>query len=136
MRSIAFTILLATGMTACSHGQDRAVATTDGAHKVISIEEFAGRPADIQLLDVRTPGEWQAGVIDGALLCNIYSPDFENCIAELNTSKPVYVYCAVGGRSANAAEKMKKLGFKVFDLRGGMDAWKAKGKSTVPCPNC
>jgi len=135
MRHVLLSILLALGLFSCSNGQDKPTAA-GGEHVVVTADEFAKRPDGAQLLDVRTPGEWRAGVIDGAMLCDIYSADFDECISELDPSRAVYVYCAVGGRSGNVAEKLRKKGFKVYDLRGGMDGWKAQDRPTVPCRKC
>jgi rhodanese-related sulfurtransferase len=135
MRYILLSILLAFGLFSCSNGQDKSTAAA-GERIVVTADEFAKRPDGAQLVDVRTPGEWRAGVIDGAMLCDIYSADFDERISGLDPSKPVYVYCAVGGRSGNAAEKLKAMGFKVYDLKGGMGAWKAQGKPTAPCLTC
>jgi rhodanese-related sulfurtransferase len=61
-----------------------------------------------------------------------YASDFAQKIAKLDKNRPVMVYCAAGGRSASAASQFKKLGFaKVYDLDGGMGAWKKAGKKTV-----
>ncbi len=84
-----------------------------------------------QIVDVRTPSEFKSGYIAGAKNINYYDDDFAQQIALLDKTKPVAVYCAKGGRSASAAEEFTKLGFsKVFDLQGGMSAWKAAGKKT------
>jgi len=87
----------------------------------------------VQLIDVRTPAEWQqTGVIEGARRINFNSPDFQAQVAQLDKNKPVIVYCASGGRSPQAAATMVKMGFKkVFDYVGGMNDWTAKGKKTV-----
>lgn len=85
-----------------------------------------------QVIDVRTPEEFKTGYIEGAKNINFYDKDFAQQIAKLDKTKPVMVYCAKGGRSASAAEQFAKAGFpKVFDLDGGMTAWKAAGKKTV-----
>jgi rhodanese-related sulfurtransferase len=87
--------------------------------------------AGIQIVDVRTPDEFKSGYIAGAKNINYYDDDFAQQIARLDKTKPVAVYCAKGGRSASAAEEFTKAGFpKVFDLQGGMSAWKAAGKKT------
>ena len=63
---------------------------------------------------------------------NIYEPSFETNLAKLDKEKPVAVYCKVGGRSGQAMAKMQELGFKeVYNLKGGMDAWKSAKKPTV-----
>lgn len=77
------------------------------------------------IVDVRTPEEYQAGHIEGALLINWNDPSFEQSIAKLDKSQPTVVYCAVGGRSGKAYSKLKQMGFQqVFDMKGGFDAWR------------
>jgi rhodanese-related sulfurtransferase len=82
---------------------------------------------DAILLDVRTEQEYAAGHIDNALNINYNSPDFKTKVAALDKSKTVLVYCAVGGRSAKSSAILHELGFqKVYDLKGGYNAWKAE----------
>lgn len=81
------------------------------------------------VLDVRTPGEWEEGTIGDAIKINYYDSDFETQLEKLNKEEPVLVYCKKGGRSAGAAEILKNKGFKkVFNLEGGISAWKDAGK--------
>ena len=55
---------------------------------------------------------------------HLYDNDFEQRIDTLDKNKPVYVYCKVGGRSAEAVTIMKNKGFRhIIELDGGMDAW-------------
>jgi rhodanese-related sulfurtransferase len=84
----------------------------------------------VQLLDVRTPGEYTSGHIKNTLLANWNDKaEFDRRISFIDKSKPVYVYCLAGGRSAAAAEKMRSIGFeKVYELQGGINAWKAADK--------
>lgn len=84
----------------------------------------------VQILDVRTPGEYAGGHIKNALLADWNNKEeFERRIAFIDKSKPVYVYCLAGGRSAAAASKLTAAGFeKVYNLSGGINAWKAAGK--------
>lgn len=92
-------------------------------------EKMLHNKSDIQLLDVRTPQEYASGFIAGARNIDIYDAGFEAQIAKLDKSRPVMVYCAKGGRSASAAEQLKRAGFpEVYDLVGGMEAWKEAGK--------
>ena len=81
-----------------------------------------------QLIDVRTPEEISQGKIENATNYDINNPDFEKNIDKLDRSKPVYVYCASGKRSARASEILKQAGFPVvYDLRGGYNAWAEAG---------
>lgn len=84
----------------------------------------------VQLLDVRTPAEYAGGHIQNTLLANWNDKDeFNRRISFIDKKKPVYVYCLAGGRSAAAAEKMRGLGFEnVYELTGGINAWKAANK--------
>lgn len=85
----------------------------------------------VQLLDVRTPGEYAGGHIKNTLLANWNDKEeFNRRISFIDKNKPVYVYCLAGGRSAAAADKMRGMGFKnVFELEGGINAWKAANKN-------
>ncbi|CAM3371264.1 Thiosulfate sulfurtransferase GlpE [Flavobacterium longum] len=81
-----------------------------------------------QLLDVRTPGEYAGEHIDNAINVNWNGPNFETEVAKLDKSKPVFVYCKIGGRSSQAAAKLSQMGFsKVYDLEGGILKWTAEG---------
>ena len=76
-----------------------------------------------QLVDVRTPGEYNRGHIEGAKNINI-ADNFADNIQKLDKNEPVYVYCAVGGRSSQAMKMMHQMGFKeVYNLMGGYNAW-------------
>ncbi|MDO4727822.1 MAG: rhodanese-like domain-containing protein [Bacteroidota bacterium] len=101
------------------------------ASQEISVEEFSELLAenqDLQILDVRTLGEFAQGHIKGAKNHHVYDKNFLDNIQYLDKSKPVYVYCKVGGRSAEAVEELKNNGFqKVYDLSGGIMQWKEKG---------
>jgi rhodanese-related sulfurtransferase len=80
------------------------------------------------VLDVRTPGEVARGKLAGASVIDFNGPKFEQKVALIARDKPVFVYCASGGRSGQAASLMTKLGFtKVYNLSGGLGAWKAAG---------
>lgn len=95
-------------------------------------EALLAKDKTIQLVDVRTPEEFAAGHIDGARLMDFYDSGFAAQLGKLDKSKPVAVYCAAGGRSGSAAEQLNKMGFKkVYDLAGGMRAWRSAGKKTV-----
>ncbi|RAJ13433.1 rhodanese-like domain-containing protein [Olleya aquimaris] len=98
--------------------------------KVVSPEEMQTllQLDNVQLVDVRTPEEFQAGYIAEAQNIDFMSPTFEEDIKTLDKEKPVLLYCQKGGRSAKCAEKMKDLGFKkIYDLQGGFSKWKHEG---------
>jgi rhodanese-related sulfurtransferase/thioredoxin-related protein len=101
------------------------------AYKNLSVDEFARMAADKQnvILDVRTPAEFSAGHIPGAVNLDFNAPDFQAKAAALDKSKTYLVHCAVGGRSVRACEKMSRLDFpNLYNLPGGFKAWAKAGQ--------
>lgn len=78
----------------------------------------------IQLIDVRTPEEFEAGTIGKAQNIDYLSEDFTVGLDVLDKTQPVYVFCRSGNRSEKARQIMLDLGFtEVYDLNGGYNAW-------------
>ena len=95
-------------------------------------EQMLQREAALQLVDVRTPKEFGEGHIFGAVLMDVKAAGFDSLILVLDKARPVFVYCRSGRRSLDAADILEKNGFKsVYDLGGGINAWKAQGKAVV-----
>ncbi|WP_345368697.1 rhodanese-like domain-containing protein [Algivirga pacifica] len=102
--------------------------------EVVNAEEFSKmiEAGEVLLVDVRTPKEFQEGTLEGAVNINFYDADFETKIKALETEKPLYLFCRSGGRSNKAAHQLSKLSFtKIYDMKGGVNAWGAAGKSFV-----
>lgn len=79
----------------------------------------------VQILDVRTQDETANGMIDGAVNCDFYSPDFMQKAGALDKNRPVVVYCAAGGRSAKAMKQLQEAGFKeIYNVSQGYDSIK------------
>jgi rhodanese-related sulfurtransferase len=79
----------------------------------------------VQILDVRTAGEYQGGHIKNALQANWNDPsEFDKRTQHLDKNTTVYVYCQAGGRSAAAAAYLTEKGYNVVNLEGGMSNWK------------
>jgi rhodanese-related sulfurtransferase len=76
-----------------------------------------------KLLDVRTPSEYNDFHIQDAFNIDILAPDFTNKLGQLDTSCSYYVYCRSGNRSGQACQLMNQLGFKVYNLDGGISTW-------------
>ena len=66
------------------------------------------------LLDVRSPGEFASGHVNGAL--NIPVQELTSRMSELRGKPHVVVYCRSGGRSCAAAEILQKAGHEVLDV--------------------
>lgn len=78
--------------------------------------------AGATLVDVRTPQEFETGRIPLAL--NVPLEQLAATSANWNKDKPVIVYCATGGRSAEAAAQLAAAGFRaVYNLEKGIAAW-------------
>ncbi|HVN18917.1 MAG TPA: molybdopterin-synthase adenylyltransferase MoeB [Dongiaceae bacterium] len=111
-------------------GQEEAapVAMTD-----MTVEEFKQRKDrgdDIFLLDVREPHEYAICSLGGYL---IPLNDLPKRVNELDSSREIVVHCKMGGRSAKAAEFLRKAGFsKVHNLAGGINAWAERIDPKVP----
>lgn len=83
-----------------------------------------------QILDVRTPEEFASEHIDKAVNINWLADDFVTNTKKLDLSKPVFVYCKSGARSAKAAVKLEELGSKkIYQLEGGILKWNSAGLS-------
>ncbi|AWM14837.1 rhodanese-like domain-containing protein [Flavobacterium sp. NRK F10] len=77
------------------------------------------------ILDVRTEEENAALRIPESINIDFYKGQgFVYKVDELDKSKNYYVYCLAGGRSAQACNVMKQLGFEnVYNLLGGISEW-------------
>jgi len=125
MKSKFVSLLLLSFLFISCHGQ-----TSNTIH-TIDAKSFAEKlktNENPQLLDVRTPEEYSSEHIGDAKNVNWNGDDF---VAKANTydkSKPIFVYCKLGGRSAQAADKLAELGFKeIYNLDGGIMKWKSQG---------
>lgn len=109
----------------------------DSGVRVVSLDTaydmlFEDMPENLVVLDVRTPDEFRANRLPNAILIDIYEPDFQARIAELDRDVPYLLYCRTGNRSQQAREIMEDLGFSdVSDIDGGMVAWLDDGKPFV-----
>jgi rhodanese-related sulfurtransferase len=87
---------------------------------------------DFVLLDVRTPKEFDAERIAGAVIVDYNSPSFRDKIAKLDRSKSYLVYCRTGNRTNGAVKVMRELGFpNVSVFPGGITKWKEAGYPTA-----
>jgi rhodanese-related sulfurtransferase len=107
--------------------------TTAGATNM-NVSEFSKKITEsgVVLLDVRTPGEFAEGYIEGAQNIDFQSGNFENEIASLDKNLTYAVYCRSGNRSGQAAKIMHDAGFHdVYNLDGGVIDWANEGMMLV-----
>jgi len=84
------------------------------------------------LLDVRTPKEFQAERIEGAVMVDYLSPAFRDEMAKLDREKSYLVYCRTGNRTKGALMVMRELGFRnLLHLADGITGWKEAGFPTA-----
>lgn len=121
-------------LTAISFGTTGCSAQSDGIN-VLSPKDFIKQAKDDTtaiILDVRTPDEYKEEHLAGARQLDFLNSEaFDAGIKLLDKSHTYYVYCRSGKRSHNACIKMKKQGFKVFDMEGGILNWKKLGMPTT-----
>jgi rhodanese-related sulfurtransferase len=95
------------------------------------IGKRSGDPGFV-LLDVRTPKEFDAERIAGAVIVDYNSPSFRDKMAKLDRSKTYLVYCRTGNRTNGAVKVMRELGFpNVIVFPGGITKWKEAGFPTA-----
>ncbi len=123
MKKIIIIVSIFLAIVSCEKKTVNITNITQQAFAKVSLE-------DIQLLDVRRPEEFSQGTIEGAISVNFYDDDFVKQVqSKLDKDKPLYIYCAAGGRSSKASSKLVLVGFEeVYNLKGGYNAWKEKNK--------
>jgi len=83
-------------------------------------------------LDVRTIPEYIEGHIPNAQHLDFYGEGFLDHVQELKKYAVYVVYCRSGGRSLQAVQLMKTLGFeKIYNLEGGLAVWENVGGPIV-----
>ncbi len=125
---MAFVAILAVG---CGSTQQVEEQPAQGSVTTLAVEEFAKVIAqgNVRLIDVRTPSEYAAGHLEGAENIDVKNPNFAE--QSKGVKGTVAVYCAKGVRSLNAANQLAAKGCKVYNLGGGIAAWRQAGKSVA-----
>ncbi len=125
MKKIVLLLVLAVSIISSCKPQNQGIVDITVEDLQIVLNNDKG----VQLIDVRTPGEWADGIIDNAMKINVTADDFEKLALEkLDKSNPVYIYCRSGGRSKIAADVLLKNGFQPYNVLGGYLAWEEKNK--------
>lgn len=113
-------------LAACSSGSS-AISNVDAPTFLADVTK-----PGVTIVDVRTPEEYAAGHLDGAINMNVEGPDFGNQIIKLDKTGTVAVYCHSGRRSAIAADELAGSGFtSIVNLKGGIADLQAAGGSIV-----
>lgn len=108
--------LLGSALTACAQNENITSVDAKAFQSAITKDS-------VQLVDVRTAGEYATRHILYAVNIDVLQPDFKEKAGKmLDNSKPVYVYCRSGRRSMTAANILVGMGFKVVNLKGGIES--------------
>ncbi|MDJ0923891.1 MAG: rhodanese-like domain-containing protein [Acidimicrobiia bacterium] len=120
--ALAITLALVLALAACGStatDTELALASAPEVHEILK-----SPPEGLVILDIRTPDEFAAGRIAGAINVDYYAADFEQRLGELDPNLPYVMYCNSGNRSGNTLPLMDSIGFvEVYELDGGIQAW-------------
>jgi len=124
--TILTTIALALLAGCSSSGSDLQTVSPGEASAIIDSE------TEPVVLDIRTPDEYQTGIIEGAVNIDFYENDFAIQLDALDKEATYVVYCRSGNRSGQSMTLLEKLGFvNVTEVQGGILAWEADGLPVV-----
>jgi adenylyltransferase/sulfurtransferase len=97
-------------------------AAGPGEIDVHALKALLDRGEPVQVVDVRNHDEWDLCRLEGSLLVPL--PELGARLGEVARDRDVVVLCKMGGRSAQAADILRRAGFeRVRNLKGGIDAW-------------
>lgn len=83
---------------------------------------------DAVIIDVRTPKEWDEGIIAGSVKLDIMDTQhFVSELEKMDKTIPYFLYCRSGNRSGQGCQLMQQMGFnETYNLVGGILEWKGK----------
>ncbi len=96
----------------------------------VDLEHFeSAYTAGAVVLDVRRPDEYRSGHVPGAVLIPLDQLAARQ--DEIPEGDPLYVICAVGGRSLTAARALVDAGYSAVSVAGGTNGWIERGGDVV-----
>ncbi len=121
-------LVLSCNSSASSETQENATDSTpvNPEERVLDKEAFAAgmKKSGAVLVDLRMPGEFDQGHIEGAINIDFFGPEFKYKLLELNKKKKYYLYCKNETRSKMSMQFMQDNDFKeVYMLKGGYEEW-------------
>ncbi len=128
---------VALGATSCGSGNEVSPSGRPSSSSTVpgtapldaaSFASAIAQPGTV-LIDVRTPEEYAAGHLAGAVNLDVQGPGFADAVAALDVAGHYAVYCHSGNRSAVAVSYLRDHGFtSVVELAGGIAGWQAAGR--------
>ena len=96
----------------------------------VDIETFAKAYAEgATVLDVRNPDEYESAHVPGAVLIPL--GELAERQEEIPAGDPLYVICAVGGRSLAATKALVDAGYNALSVAAGTKGWIEQGGEYV-----
>lgn len=96
----------------------------------VDLDTFAAaHAAGAVVLDVRNPDEYEEGHVPGAVLIPL--GELGGRQDDIPDGDPVYVICALGGRSLQATKAMVDAGYPAVSVAGGTKGWIEQGRTVV-----
>ncbi len=103
---------------------------TDLTPLEVDLDTFAAAFAEgAVVLDVRNPDEYESGHVPGAVLIPL--GELSERREDIPDGEPVYVICAMGGRSLQATKAMVGAGYQAVSVAGGTKGWIEQGRDVV-----
>ena len=127
MKKILFVLLLVASLSSCSSSGSTAITSVDVNNFLLQISD-----KEVQIIDVRTPEEFAAGHLSGAVNIDVSGSSFDLEINKLDKNARYALYCRSGNRSTIAAEKMADAGFtNIINFnKGGFAELESSGAAT------
>jgi phage shock protein E len=123
---LAFAVIAVAGEPAATPPAPAATIAAPMSQEAL-LEHQARHPDHLFVLDVRTPQEYAAGHVPGAV--NVPHDQLTSRLAEVPKDKDVVLYCKSGRRAGSAADILAANGYtRLSHLEGDMSAWIEKGR--------
>ena len=136
MKPTLSTLVLALFCVGCQAEKEKAVVpASEPEVQYVDAAQAAAllKSETLTVIDVRTPAEFDAGHVEGALNIDFKGTGFAEQLANLDPGITYLVHCASGGRSTAALEVFEAAGLKrIYHLDGGYNGWKEAGLDSVP----
>lgn len=130
MKNLLFVLVVLFGAvfnTSCQSSSQSTGVTTVSAEAFKKMAE-SGK---YTVIDIRTPREYEAGHVKGAINIDFYKKTFLSKMDKYK-NKPFVFYCRSGNRTTQAKRKFTKLGYKEgYELGRGIISWKRAGYGFV-----
>jgi rhodanese-related sulfurtransferase len=124
MLRFAFTLFLV--LNSCNSFTSDSIKYISTSDYILSLSE------DAELIDVRTPNEFDSGHIQDAINIDFFSESFQFDILSLNKDSKIILYCRTNNRSSKSADLLKNNGFKdISVIMGGVSEWVKNGNDIV-----